>query len=248
MADQVFANLEELYVDDIPLTQQAKDARYTPMVYGMMKSDEIDLLKLNPCKKTYGFPVLYGCNRRSVGHVKRQSRVEHLHKYPKPSTNTDYRDGKHSDNHNYALFLASRREDLKSMKHALIKKKRLRCDGWLSKIERLDTSASYTKNWKDRVDQGNTALHFAAFGCKNKALKLLLENGWKWDSLNWKKQTPTDLVPPDRVLTKYCIATLKSFKPKKRFRKKKITYVKKKVLKFNKGDTKYSAWMKELGF
>ena len=87
MADQVFANLEELYVDDIPLTQQAKDARYTPMVYGMMKSDEIDLLKLNPRKKTYGFPVLYGCNRRSVGHVKRQSRVEHLHKYPKPSTN-----------------------------------------------------------------------------------------------------------------------------------------------------------------
>ena len=123
--------------------------------------------------------------------------------------------------------MASRREDIKSMKHALISSKRLRCDGWLSKVERLDTTANYTKNWRDRACLGNTALHYAAIGCKNKALKLLLTHGWKWDSLNFKKETPSSLVPLHRELTNFCLKTLKSFKPKKDGGKK-IAYVPKK--------------------
>ena len=91
-------------------------------------------------------------------------------------------------------------------------------------------------------------MHFAAIGCKNKALKLLLENGWQWDKINWKHQTPSDLVPPDREATSCCLKTIKSFKPKRRYRKKKIKLVKKKVLKFNKGDINYSEWMKELEY
>ena len=246
MRDNVFADLDQLYTDDLPLTEVAKNKRYTPSVYGDVRHQEIDILKIDPRKKIYGFPVLYGCNRRSVGHVKRQSRPENLHKFPKPSINLDYRDGNHKDNHNFALFVASRREDIKSMKHALISSKRLRCDGWLSKVERLDTTANYTKDWRDRACLGNTALHYAAIGCKNKALKLLLTHGWKWDSLNFKKETPSSLVPLHRELTNFCLKTLKSFKPKKRWRKKKIAYVPKKVLKFNKKDKKYSQWVKEL--
>ena len=112
MRDNVFADLGQLYTDDLPLTEVAKSKRYTPSVYGDVKHQEIDILQINPKKRW--FPVLYGCNRRSVGHVKRQSRLENLHKFPKPSINLDYRDGNHKDNHNFALFVASRQEDIKA--------------------------------------------------------------------------------------------------------------------------------------
>ena len=185
--------------------------------------------QVNARHAVYGFQKLFGRGRNTFTYViKRHFRGG----VPKPVKNIEYRDGSHDDNHNFALLIASMREDLVSMEHALIQKKRLKCDGWLSAVERLDSGpVKYKKNYRDRAKYGWTAVHYAASAAKNEACKMLGKHGWNCHLLDYRKRTPKEVVPSDRELAKYVVKTLRSFREKKRWRTKRVTLKPKKELK-----------------
>eukprot|EP00505_MAST-04D_sp_SCG-Rhode-Island_P002467 Stramenopile-MAST_4_protein_2467 len=210
-SEVVYADLDELYVDELPedpttLVQRGKQI-----------------------PRVYGFDKLYGTARNRFSHVYTRTfkSIEQfkLGLFPKPKAgeNTEYRDGIHQDNHNFALFIASMREDLGAMKFAL-----------------------YTKNWQDRTKFGATALHAAAASAKLKAVRLLCEHGWDPQFLNYKKEVPMDVIPKERQLAGAVYKCLRSFKKKRRWRNKKVEKKGKAELKFNKGEKHPSRWLAEM--
>jgi hypothetical protein len=235
-SEVVYADLDELYVDELPEDPTTLVQRGKQM------------------PRVYGFDKLYGTARNRFSHVYTRTfkSIEQfkLGLFPKPKAgeNTEYRDGIHQDNHNFALFIASMREDLGAMKFALVQKKRLSCDGWLSPVDQVDDGShvEYTKNWQDRTKFGATALHAAAASAKLKAVRLLCEHGWDPQFLNYKKEVPMDVIPKERQLAGAVYKCLRSFKKKRRWRNKKVEKKGKAELKFNKGEKHPSRWLAEM--
>ena len=96
-SEVVYADLDELYVDELPEDPTTLVQRGKQM------------------PRVYGFDKLYGTARNRFSHVYTRTfkSIEQfkLGLFPKPKAgeNTEYRDGIHQDNHNFALFIASMR-------------------------------------------------------------------------------------------------------------------------------------------
>ena len=162
---QLYANLKTIYTDGV---EDQVDSRHA----------------------VYGFQKLFGKGRNKFSYVIKRHFKGGI---PKPIENIEYRDGAHDDNHNFALLIASMREDLASMEHALVHKKRLKCDGWLSEVKRLESGpVKYKKNYEDRAKYGWTAVHYAASAVKNDACKMLGRHGWDCQKLDYMKRQPKD--------------------------------------------------------